>query len=88
MNYFTANTAPTSTEKPLSSAEFAAEPGRNSEIGTDTRRFPADQRLASWAAMCPGNHESAGKRKSGHTNHGNRWLRTALVQAACWSPSV
>jgi hypothetical protein len=56
------------------------------EIGTDRSRFPTDQHLASWAAMCPGNRESAGKRKSGHTNHGNRWLRTALVQAA-WAAS-
>ncbi len=56
------------------------------EIGTDMSRFPTDQHLASWAAMCPGNRESAGKRKSGHTNHGNRWLRTALVQAA-WAAS-
>jgi len=52
------------------------------EIGTDMSRFPTDQHLASWAAMCPGNRESAGKRQSGHTNHGNRWLRTALAQAA------
>jgi len=56
------------------------------EIGTDMSRFPTDQHLASWAAMCPGNRESAGKRKSGHTNHGNRWLRTALAQAA-WAAS-
>ncbi len=56
------------------------------EIGTDMSRFPTDQHLASWAAMCPGNHQSAGKRQSGHTNHGNRWLRTALVQAA-WAAS-
>lgn len=56
------------------------------EIGTDMNRFPTDQHLASWAAMCPGNRESAGKRKSGHTNHGNRWLRTALAQAA-WAAS-
>ncbi|MCY2953880.1 MAG: transposase [Planctomycetota bacterium] len=39
--------------------------------------FPTDQHLASWAAMCPGNRENAGKRQSGRTNHGNRWLRTA-----------
>ena len=56
------------------------------EISVDMSRFPTDQHLASWAAMCPGNRESAGKRKSGHTNHGNRWLRTALVQAA-WAAS-
>jgi transposase len=56
------------------------------EIGVDMSRFPTDQHLSSWAAMCPGNRESAGKRKSGHTNHGNRWLRTALVQAA-WAAS-
>ena len=56
------------------------------EIGTDMSRFPTDQHLASWAAMCPGNRQSAGKRQSGHTNHGNRWLRTALVQAA-WAAS-
>jgi transposase len=56
------------------------------EIGTDMSRFPTDQHLASWAAMCPGNRQSGGKRKSGHTNHGNRWLRTALVQAA-WAAS-
>jgi hypothetical protein len=49
-------------------------------------RFPSDRHLASWAAMCPGNRESAGKRRSGHTRHGNRWLRTALVQAA-WAAS-
>ena len=56
------------------------------EIGTDMSRFPTDQHLASWAAMCPGNRESAGKRQSGRTNHGNRWLRTALAQAA-WAAS-
>jgi transposase len=56
------------------------------EIGTDMSRFPTEEHLASWAAMCPGNHESAGKRRSGRTNHGNRWLRTALVQAA-WAAS-
>ncbi len=52
------------------------------EIGTDTERFPTPGHLASWAGMCPGNHESAGKRQKGKTRHGNPWLRAALVEAA------
>jgi transposase len=52
------------------------------EIGTDVKRFPTAAHLASWAAMCPGNNESAGKRKSGKTGKGNPWLRSALVEAA------
>ena len=52
------------------------------EIGTDMRRFPSARHLASWAAMCPGNHESGGKRLSGKTRKGSPWLRKLLVEAA------
>jgi transposase len=52
------------------------------EMGTDLSRFPTAQHLASWAGMCPGNDESAGKRRSGRTRKGIPWLRWVLIEAA------
>ena len=52
------------------------------ELGVDMSRFPSAQHAASWVGVCPGNPESAGKRQSGKTRHGNRWLRSLLVECA------
>lgn len=52
------------------------------EIGVDMRHFETSARLASWAGMCPGNHESGGKRKSGKARKGSKWLAANLAQAA------
>ncbi len=54
-----------------------------SEIGADVREFfPSDARLASWTGLCPGNHESAGKRRSGKRRKGNPHLQSILVECA------
>jgi transposase len=52
------------------------------EIGADMSQFPDEHQLSSWAGICPGNEESAGKRLRSHTTRKNRWLRRALVEAA------
>lgn len=56
------------------------------ETGTDMSRFPTSAHFASWARVCPGNNESAGKRQSASIGLGNRWLRNALLEAA-WTVS-
>jgi len=56
------------------------------EVGPSPKPFPSEQDLSSWAGVCPGNNNSAGKNKSGRINRGNRWLKAALTEAA-WGVS-
>ncbi len=58
------------------------------EVGVDMRQFPTAKHLASWAGLCPGNRQSAGKHKVSPTRRGDRWLRTALVEAALSASSA
>jgi transposase len=56
------------------------------EIGVDMQRFATSRHLASWAGLCPGNNESAGKRRSGKSHRGSRWIKAVMTEIA-WAAS-
>ncbi len=66
----------------ITGVDRKAAEGSIAEIGLDMMRFPTQGHLASWTALCPGNHESAGKRKSGKTRKGNIWFRRYAIEMA------
>jgi len=57
-----------------------------SELGVDMSPWPTPAHAASWAGLCPGHHQSAGKHKSGRMRHGNRWIKRAFAQSG-WAAS-
>jgi transposase len=56
------------------------------EIGVDMTRFASARHLASWAGLCPGNHESAGRQRNGKSHRGNRWIKGLMTEIA-WAAS-
>ena len=66
----------------ITGVDRRAAEGIIAEIGVDMSRFPTSGHLASWAGMCPGNHESAGKHRGGRSRKGSKWLGALLAETA------